>query len=149
METLEKMRSDRDFNFCYDLIRKKVSVIRGIGKPELRTKKTYQFVPCCSLLVRWKSNSFWRCLINSESYFYEFHSTFDGKRYYYRENQISKWYHTCSTWKSFSMAIRTETWLLLAMSQRRFIVLAISNSSKSLVDRLPLVKVASFFNNSR
>lgn len=50
--------------------------------------------------------------------------------------------------RSFSMAIRTETWLLLAMSQRRFIALAILNSNKSLVDRLPLVKVASFFNNS-
>ena len=39
IETLQKMRSDRDFDLFYELIVKKASNISGIGKPELPRKR--------------------------------------------------------------------------------------------------------------
>lgn len=50
--------------------------------------------------------------------------------------------------KSFSMTRRIKTWLLSTMAQRRYNALAILNLNKRLVDKLPLVKVASDFVNS-
>lgn len=50
--------------------------------------------------------------------------------------------------KSFSMTRRIKTWLLSTMTQRRYNALAILNSNKCPVDKLPLVKVASDFANS-
>ena len=50
--------------------------------------------------------------------------------------------------RSFSMARRIKTWLPSSMTQRKFNALAILNPSKSLVDKLPLVKVTSDFAGS-
>ena len=50
---------------------------------------------------------------------------------------------------SFSMPMRIKTWLRSIMTQRRFNALTILNSNNNLVDKLPLVKVASDFNDSR
>ena len=52
---------------------------------------------------------------------------------------------TATPERSFSMAIRIKTWLRSTMEQRRFNSLSILNSSKPLVDKLPLVKVANEF----
>ena len=52
-ETLEKMRSDRDFDLFYKLISKKASAISGIVKPELPRKQSkpnfylFQFFGAC------------------------------------------------------------------------------------------------------
>ena len=50
---------------------------------------------------------------------------------------------TATPKKSFSVTRGIKTWLHSTMTQRRFNALAILNSYKSLVDELPLVKVAS------
>ena len=49
---------------------------------------------------------------------------------------------TATPERSFSMARRIKTWLRSTMKRRRFNSLSILNSSKPLVDKLPLVKVA-------
>ena len=56
---------------------------------------------------------------------------------------------TATPERSFSMARRIKTWLRSTMKQRRFNSLSILNSSKPLVDKLPLVKVANEFVEKR
>ena len=56
---------------------------------------------------------------------------------------------TATPERSFSMARRIKTWLRSTMKQRRFNSLSILNSSKPLVDKLPLVKVANEFFEKR
>ena len=51
--------------------------------------------------------------------------------------------------RSFSMARKIKTWLRSTMTQRRFNSLSILNSSKPLVDKPPLVKVAKEFVEKR
>ena len=56
---------------------------------------------------------------------------------------------TATPERSFSMARRIKTWLRSTMKQQRFNSLSILNSSKVLVDKLPLVKVANEFVEKR
>ena len=56
---------------------------------------------------------------------------------------------TATPERSFSMARRSKTWLRSTMKQRRFNSLSILNSSKPLVDKLPLVKVTNEFAEKR
>ena len=56
---------------------------------------------------------------------------------------------TATPERSFSMARRIKTWLWSTMKQRRFNSPSILKSSKPLVDKLPLVKVANEFVEKR
>ena len=56
---------------------------------------------------------------------------------------------TATPERSFSMARRIKMWLRSTMKQQRFNSLSILNSSKVLVDKLPLVKVANEFVEKR
>lgn len=51
--------------------------------------------------------------------------------------------------RTFSMIRRINSWLRLTMTQQRFNALPILSSNKSLVDKLPLVKITSDFIDSR